>query len=164
MFFNDEGKNLRAIAAGDTAALRNVYLQYKDDIYRYALSITKNHHMAEDVLQDTIIKIQKKAHTYNGGKAKSWVMRIAHNTAIDLIKNAHYEVQSDLTLQHSEDVLDEFAEIIRLLPDELDRKIVGLRIDGGFKNKEVAELLGMNYKDVSRRYNSALDILRKKLS
>lgn len=53
-----------------------------NEIYRYALAITKSRHLAEDVLQDTIIKIYENAGSYTGGKEKAFVMRIAHNLSI----------------------------------------------------------------------------------
>ncbi len=163
MFFDDEGKNLRAIAVGDPVAIRQLYEKYKDDIYRYALSITRDAQMAEDILHDTIIKVMENAHSYKGGKVKSWIMRIAHNLAINQIKKHSRELQTEFIAQNDESFTDSFDEIVSLLPDIVDRKIVGLRIDGGFKNTEIAELLGLDHKAVSRRYKNALKLLKSKL-
>ena len=57
MFLRNDGKDIKAIAAGDTTALCRVYERYRNEIYRYALSIIKNGQLAEDILQDTIIKV-----------------------------------------------------------------------------------------------------------
>lgn len=82
MFLNNDGKDIKAIAAGDAAAMCRVFERYKNEIYRYALAITKSRHLAEDVLQDTIIKIYENAGSYTGGKEKAFVMKIAHNLSI----------------------------------------------------------------------------------
>ncbi len=119
--------------------------------------------MAEDILQETIIKIKQKAHTYKGGKEKSWIMRIAHNLSVNQIKKSSRKVQTEFLPSKIELQNDKFNEIVELLTDITDRKIVGLRIDGGFKNKEVAEMLGMDHKTVSRRYRAALNTLKTKL-
>jgi RNA polymerase sigma-70 factor (ECF subfamily) len=52
------------IAEGDMEAFRNLYELTDKAVYGFALSILKNHHDAEDVMQDTYIKIRSAAYLY----------------------------------------------------------------------------------------------------
>lgn len=65
MFLINESKTLRAIAAGNTAALRQLYEKYGKEMYKYALSIVKNHQSAEDIVHDSFVCIMEKANTYS---------------------------------------------------------------------------------------------------
>ena len=53
-------KELYAVALGDNDALKTIYIDIKDELYRFAYSILHNHEASEDILQDTIIKVREK--------------------------------------------------------------------------------------------------------
>ncbi|MBQ3195001.1 MAG: RNA polymerase sigma factor [Clostridia bacterium] len=162
MFLINESKTLRAIAAGNTAALRQLYEKYGKEMYKYALSIVKNHQSAEDIVHDSFVCIMEKANTYNGGKEKNWIMRIVHNVSIDYIKCASREISSE-HIPSSKNKEDRFYDIIHSIPDTIDRQIIILRIDAGYKIKEIAELLEVSPNAVSKRYRRILKKLENVL-
>jgi RNA polymerase sigma factor (sigma-70 family) len=71
---------------GDSYALEKLINRHKDRIYTYIYFIVKNEKLAEDIFQDTFIKVinSLKRGRYNEqGVFVSWVIRIAHNLTID---------------------------------------------------------------------------------
>ena len=71
------------IADGDTDALHTLYDETAKAVYGFALSITKNSHDADDVLQETFLKVYQNAGSYQpNGKPMAWVFTIARNVAM----------------------------------------------------------------------------------
>ena len=61
------------IAAGEQEALSQLYDKVRPAVYGFALSILKNAHDAEDVLQDTLLQVWQAAGSYHShGKAMAW--------------------------------------------------------------------------------------------
>ena len=68
------------IAEGDMQALETMYYQTYKAVYGFILSILKNQYDAEDILQETYIKIKTGAHLYKPqGKPLAWIFTIARN-------------------------------------------------------------------------------------
>ena len=71
---------------GDQNSLEVLVHRHKNRIYSYILLIVKNQELAEDIFQDTFIKVirsLKRGKYVESGKFISWVLRIAHNLIID---------------------------------------------------------------------------------
>ena len=71
---------------GDQSAIEQLVYRHKNKVYSYIYLIVRNQHLAEDIFQDTFIKVINtlKSGTYKEeGKFIQWVMRIAHNLIID---------------------------------------------------------------------------------
>lgn len=58
-------------------------------VYRLALGITGNHHEAEDIVQETFVKVFNNLHRYSPDKAafKTWLLTIARNQSINVFKS-----------------------------------------------------------------------------
>lgn len=72
--------------SGNNEAFETLLARYKQRIYSFIYSKIKDRELADDVFQDTFIKVIKtlKKGTYNDeGRFLSWVMRIAHNLIVD---------------------------------------------------------------------------------
>ena len=75
------------IAAGEQEALSQLYDKVRPAVYGFALSILKNAHDAEDVLQDTLLQVWQAAGSYHShGKAMAWVMTITRNLSYDRLR------------------------------------------------------------------------------
>lgn len=60
-----------------------IFREYKDKIYRLALSITHNDKDAEDILQNTYLKIIRNLRNFrNESRLSTWIYRIAYNEAL----------------------------------------------------------------------------------
>jgi len=59
-------------------------------LYRYALSLSRDHDRAEDLVQDTLVKALEHGDTFRGGSSlQTWLHRILHNTFVDGVRAAH---------------------------------------------------------------------------
>lgn len=81
------------IAKGDDAALEKLFLMYKTKVFRVALAILSDPYLAEDVVQETVIRIQQTAKTYQfRNSEREWIMTIARNIAIDTLRKRQREI------------------------------------------------------------------------
>ena len=91
------------LAEKDDRAISLLYENYGDTLFGVAYKVVKDEDLAQDVLQESFIKIWKKADTYDASKAKlfTWLFRITRNTAIDKLRSvknkADKEVQIDVS-------------------------------------------------------------------
>lgn len=82
----DDKVLIRQYIKGDEKSFEILLNRYKDRVYSYVFMIVKDHELADDIFQDTFMKVIKtlKKGAYNEeGKFLPWVMRIAHNLSID---------------------------------------------------------------------------------
>ncbi|WP_400077743.1 RNA polymerase sigma factor [Winogradskyella sp. R77965] len=87
MTTNDENILIEAINNGNTRAYAQLVDRYKDLVYTLALRMLKNKEEAEEVAQDTFIKVFKSLHKFKGdSKFSTWIYRVAYNTCLDNIK------------------------------------------------------------------------------
>ena len=75
---------IRAAAKGDTAAFSELIRLYQEPVWRYLTRYTGDPHLAEDIAQDTFVKLHRRIGSYKfRSKFSTWVFSIARNTAID---------------------------------------------------------------------------------
>ena len=84
----DDIELMQRIATHDQQAFRAIYQQYGKAVYSLAYRVLQNATLAEDVTQDTFLKIwQQKAHwNPNKGNLKNWLLTVTHFTAIDHLR------------------------------------------------------------------------------
>ncbi|MCL6268037.1 RNA polymerase sigma factor [Flagellimonas myxillae] len=91
------------LAEKDDKAISLLYDNYGDTLFGVAYKVVKDEELAQDVLQESFVKIWKKADSYDASKAKlfTWLFRITRNTAIDKLRSinnkADKEVQMDVS-------------------------------------------------------------------
>ncbi len=87
MTINDENILIEAINNGDTKAYAQLVDRYKDLVYTLALRMLKHKEEAEEVAQDTFIKVFKSLDNFKGdSKFSTWIYKVAYNTCLDTIK------------------------------------------------------------------------------
>lgn len=87
MTTNDENILIEAINNGDTKAYAQLVDRYKDLVYTLALRMLKHKEEAEEVAQDTFIKVFKSLDKFKGdSKFSTWIYKVAYNTCLDNIK------------------------------------------------------------------------------
>ncbi|MGV2794853.1 RNA polymerase subunit sigma-24, partial [Clostridium perfringens] len=59
-----------------------IYREYKNDVYRYLFYLCRDHHNAEDLMQETFCRACGKLNEFEGKKTKAWLLRVAHNAYI----------------------------------------------------------------------------------
>ncbi|MFW5819896.1 MAG: RNA polymerase sigma factor [Bacteroidota bacterium] len=156
--------------------------RYKSKVYTYIMLIVKNEQLAQDIFQDTFIKViqsLKKGKYKDNGRFLSWVIRIAHNLIIDhfrkekqlnTMSNDDYETDifnsKKMSDKNVEDNLIEgqiqsdVRKLIEKLPDD-QKEVILLRHYGGLSFKEIADQTDVSINTALGRMRYALINLRK---
>jgi len=172
---------VQAFMSGKEQCLQVLIDRHKNKIYSYILMLVKQQELAEDVFQDTFIKViqnLKRGKYVDNGRFPSWVMRIAHNLIIDFYrKQKHMKVvsndDSDYDLLNSQkysesnvedkmvytQILSDVVELLELLPDN-QKEVVKLRHFMGLSFKEIAEETGVSINTALGRMRYALINMR----
>ena len=173
---------VQAYIKGDQSAIESLINRHRSKVYTYILLTIKNQQLAEDLFQETFIKVIQ---SLRGGKYRdngrflSWVIRIAHNLIIDhfrkekqmnSVSNDDTEVDLFNSKKLSDDNIEEViinSQIkteIRTLINELpgdQREVVLLRHYGGLSFKEIADQTEVSINTALGRMRYALINLRK---
>jgi len=161
------------IGENDPDAFKEFYEITQKTIFSYILSIVLNQHDAEDILQETYLKIRSAAHLYEPqGKPMAWVFTIAKNLSymhlrgqkkvldegIDDMEN--HSLLSDV-MDHDDRIL---LETVLQELEEAERSIILLHAVSGYKHREIAKNLGIPLATVLSKYNRGLKKLKKSIS
>jgi RNA polymerase sigma factor (sigma-70 family) len=83
----NEHQLIESIKNGETKAFSILVDRYKDLVYTLSLRMLKNKEEAEEVAQDTFIKVYKSLDKFKGdSKLSTWIYRVAYNACLDTIK------------------------------------------------------------------------------
>lgn len=87
---------IKRLQAKDENALSTIYDRYSGALYGVIIRICKNEILAEDILQETFLKIWNKSHLFNPDKGKfyTWAHRIAKNSTLNAIRSQSKLIQS----------------------------------------------------------------------
>ncbi len=173
---------VQAYIKGDHSAIEVLINKHRSKVYTYILLTIKNQQLAEDLFQETFIKVIQslRAGKYkDNGKFLSWVIRIAHNLIIDhfrkekqmnTVSNDDTEVDlfnskklSDSNIEEliiNSQIKSEIRVLINELPDD-QREVVLLRHYGGLSFKEIADQTDVSINTALGRMRYALINLRK---
>ncbi len=78
----DDAKLVTKVAQGDGGAFRELYERFADRVYRYAFTLLRDRHLAEDVMQETMISVWKGAGMFEGrSQVSTWLFGIARYQA-----------------------------------------------------------------------------------
>jgi len=79
-----------AVRNGSEAAYQTLFVRHRAALYGYALRMTRQPEAADDVFQDTFLRVHRARQTWSShqGSFKSWVFRIATNTIRDRARSA----------------------------------------------------------------------------
>ncbi|WP_338733757.1 RNA polymerase sigma factor [Mangrovimonas cancribranchiae] len=166
---------------GDESSLEQLILRHKERIYGFIFSKIYNHDIANDIFQDTFIKVIKtiKKGKYNEeGKFLPWVMRIAHNLVIDHFRKSNrmpkfnntgdfniFSVLSDNTLDAEKKIIKSQVEsdvrrLINELPND-QKQVLVMRMYNDMSFKEISEKTGVSINTALGRMRYALINMRK---
>lgn len=167
--------------SGEESALKTLITRYEKRLFSYILLSVKNKELAEDIFQDTFIKVINTIRSGNyreEGKFFQWVMRIANNLKIDHYRkmqrlpvfegNGEYDIFDILgTREESveqkmirEQVFSDLTRMVDYLPDE-QREVLTMRIYQDYSFKEIADITGVSINTALGRMRYALINLRK---
>ena len=173
---------VQAYIKGDHSAIEVLINRHRSKVYTYILLTIKNQQLAEDLFQETFIKVIQSLRSgkyKDNGKFLSWVIRIAHNLIIDHFRkekqmNTLSNDDSEVDLFNSKKLSDsnieeliihgqirsEVRSLINELPED-QREVVLLRHYGGLSFKEIADQTDVSINTALGRMRYALINLRK---
>lgn len=146
--------------------LATIAIEHGDDLYRFAHYLTHDHGLAEDLVQDTLLRAWEKRGTFRGESSlRTWLHRILHNLAIDRTRRDSREVAVDDVEErwHDDaytvdaDAVIERARLREELQDalvrvpEVMRTTVVLHDVEGWTVREIAELLDISLPAAKQR-------------
>lgn len=137
------------VAGEDEDAFRTLYERFSDRVFRYAFTLLRNQHLAEEVAQEAMIAVWKNAGRFAGrSKVSTWIFGIARNKAFDLARKEKRGDRLPDTPRVSPDpgpglVRQRQVEgAMRELP-EAQREVVFLTFYEGLSYGEIAGMLGI---------------------
>jgi RNA polymerase sigma-70 factor (ECF subfamily) len=175
---------VRSFSEGDNGAFEILLMRHKDRVYTYIFNIVREHSIADDIFQDTFIKVIttiKQGRYYDAGnKFVGWVMRIAHNQTIDYYRRlaSDKEISNDACESgnlfneaslcdysaqdaiEKEETLRDIEMLISMLPDDQQR-IVMMRYYQDLSFKEIADIEHISINTALGRMRYALINMRK---
>lgn len=162
------------IARGDEVAFEELYNQTKSGLYSFILSICKNHHLAEDVMQNTYIRIRLSANMYKAGSnTLAWIYTIAKNLTFNELNKQKHELSIDFDDKGSkiggqytidDKVSSPLLNVMKKVLNENEAQIISLHLISGFKHREIAEMLDKPLGTVLWTYKNALNKIKNNYS
>ncbi len=120
--------------------------KYRAGIYRLALCYTKNHADAEDVVQDTFLKLYTGNMTFPGDEdVRAWLFRVAANRCKDLLKSHWYRFSEPLNDEITVPAPEDDDSVVLAAMSKLTvktRTVIYLYYYEEYSVKEIAELMG----------------------
>ncbi len=181
-----EGQALsQALRRRDPDALDRLIAQYHYRLLRYLLSLTRCREIAEDIFQETWIRVLERGHQYNGrSRFDTWLFAIARHLVIDRLRREHPKVsleallESDgepqpagleasaadtaLDLVYRKEEEDYVAGALATLP-ATQREALVLRFQEDLSLEEIAQVSAAPLSTVKARIYRGLDALREAL-
>lgn len=165
---------LRRAALGESAAFSALYDELSPAVYGLARRVVRDPARAEDITQEVFLDVWRKATRFDAerGKAKTWVMTIAHRRAVDAVRRSeaqkrqdHHSLPDEVSHDEPADAViraeehDAVRECLDTLT-ELQLESVRLAYFNGYTYGEVATLLDKPLPTIKTRMRDGLIRLR----
>jgi RNA polymerase sigma factor (sigma-70 family) len=173
---------LLAIADGAVWALDTLYQRYHQVLYSLAYSIVNDHQIAEDLLQETFLRVWRHAATYSpqAGSVRGWLFAILRNHAIDYLRKQRQRTASKevplAEIEYDEHfaVADTWEEVWRREEQaqlrqalgrltEKQRMVLELSYFQGYTHTEIAALCKLPLGTVKSSMRQGLQALKREL-
>ncbi|WP_430966097.1 RNA polymerase sigma factor [Spongiimicrobium sp. 2-473A-2-J] len=153
-------------------AISLLYEHYGDTLYGVAHKVLRDEELAQDVLQESFVKIWKKSDSYDSTKAKlfTWLFRITRNTAIDKLRSTNTKTDREIQMDVSDvynlgvdSIRPEFMDVRENL-DKIESKyqiVLEALFFQGMTQQEASEELDIPLGTIKSRLKIGLRELRK---
>lgn len=170
--------------AGDSKALEGLFQRIFPRLFDFACKMTKESQVAEDIIQDVFIQIWEKKHQIESVNIEAYLFRLVRNRCLDhiqfvkVIQEKEIELHSLRTYEElyridfirnepylliEEELKNEIEKTIESLPPRCQEVFLLSKMEG-LKNREIAEKLQINIKNVERHLSRATKTFREKFS
>ena len=156
---------------GDTGAFSELYRQVYKDIYKYAYYMLENRQEAEDIVSDTVIEVYQGIRKLRENeKFRSWVFKILSNKCRKRRKQLAEKNCSldDESVNHNLQTVNEYEkeQDLKLAFEDLtseERDLVSMAVFGGYKSREIGELMNMKASTVRSKISRAFAKMQKRM-
>ncbi len=163
-------KNMQSMQIGSEQAFEVVYNLTRKKVFFTILSIIKDYGLAEELMQDTYIKIRQNIGKYNKNtNAQAWILQIARNLTLNAYNRRKKEIIPDdanteylFNSNTEEDLLNQMLLKKLLLTLEVDERQVVTLHTMGYKHREIAQQLNKPLGTVLWLYNKSIKKLKQK--
>jgi RNA polymerase sigma-70 factor (ECF subfamily) len=170
----DVDQLMRRVARGDAEAFESLYDEVAPAVHGLARRVVRDPARAEDVTQEVFLEVWRKATRFDAerGKAKTWVMTIAHRRAVDVVRRSeaqkrqdHHGAPDEVSHDEPADAViaaEEHSEVRDCLDTltELQLESVRLAYFNGYTYGQVATLLEKPLPTIKTRMRDGLIRLR----
>lgn len=160
---------IKALQRGDMSGFDAIYAATQKAVYFMAFSVLRDKTKAEDAMQTAYVRVLQCAEQYRGGSISAWVVKIARNVALNMLKtDAHavsMDVEENLNLFGS-DEQDDYGltiELARRILETDEFQILMMITAQGYKRREVSEIMDLPIGTVTWKYRQALGKLKTEL-
>jgi RNA polymerase sigma-70 factor (ECF subfamily) len=162
---------LARFRAGDASALEVLFERYEVPIYQFLLGVLRDHHLAEDALQETFVRALQRLDGVDPEHLRGWLFTVAYHQAMlvrrrrkrptaaleangvaDPMPGPLFEAQRD-------DDARRLQELLQRLP-EAQREVIRQRVYEGKRFREIAAELGCPLNTALARMHEGLKRLR----
>lgn len=170
---------LGRVAAGDESAFRTLYDALGPSAYGLALRVTRDEHLAQDVLQEVFADVWAQAGRFDpaASSGRAWVTMLTHRRAVDRVRReqADRDRRAAWASATQERAHDSVAEVVQLRAEHrrvrqaiegltaIQREALELAFLGGLTHTEVAARLDIPLGTAKTRIRDALRTLRTEL-
>jgi RNA polymerase sigma-70 factor (ECF subfamily) len=175
---------LGLVVIGRTEALEELYDRYGRPVYSLVLGLLREPAIAEEVTQEVFLRVWMRSSSFKpqSGKAKTWILSIAHHRAIDKLRQQrHRQKESPLedflegesqmgtelgAVEHTailQEESDRIQEALKELPEE-QRQVLMLGYFRGFTQAEISKGLDVPLGTVKTRMRLGIQKLRQSLA
>jgi RNA polymerase sigma-70 factor (ECF subfamily) len=169
-----EQEIIRLLGLRDDRAVSMLYQHYSGALYGIIARMIPAKEVAEEVLQDTFVKIWDNAEKYDSAKGRlfTWLAQITRNAALDRVRSAGYRrnqktdvlepaVSNSVKMAEDMQIEDEGLRKVVAKMDGKYRMLIDYAYFQGYTQSEIAEELNMPLGTVKTRLRSAINGLRQ---
>lgn len=169
----DQAALIEGLKNRDRKVFSSIYDQYSPALYGIILKIVKREEIAEDILQESFVKIWKNGPSYERDKGTlfTWMLNICRNAAIDKTRSAHFrrlgqkqmidhQISDHINWSHQPKTEHIGLKTVINELDDKYKEIIDLVYFQGFTQQEVHEHLGIPLGTVKSRLRIGLRELR----
>jgi RNA polymerase sigma-70 factor (family 1) len=168
---------LEQIAQGNTSSLEKLMRRYESKVYQFALKLVKSTELAEEIAQDTFIKIwEKRSELADIDSLSAWLFAITKNKSFNHLKEVaarfmREEVYASEALFETDGETDihyrDFKLLAASLVDKLPpgrRTIYKMKMEQGLSNEDISNQLNLSPSTVKNQLNKSFQTLKGLLS
>ena len=159
---------IKELKKNDHSRFDSFYELTSRHVFYIALAIVRDESLAEDVMQDSYLKILKSAAAYKPGtNPLAWILTITRNTAINVYNRRKREIVIDPKAKEFAGLTEEnrdtpLIDLMNRVLKPKERELVVLHVINGLTHREIAKVLKRPLGTVLWQYNRTIKKLREK--